>query len=167
MTLNKEKNMITPAQKFLKDNKVPFKEYEYECTVDHDFGKFAAQSLGVEEPKVFKTILLVHDKTFVTAITPVDSMISLKNAARIMKLKSLDVATPNDATRITGYVIGGVSPFGQKRRTLTLLSESALQFDEILVSGGRRGLSVGVNPKDLIKVLNATVGDFLEHRDKK
>ena len=148
MTLNKEKNMITPAQKFLK-------------------GKFAAQSLGVEEPKVFKTILLVHDKTFVTAITPVDSMISLKNAARIMKLKSLDVATPNDATRITGYVIGGVSPFGQKRRTLILLSESALQFDEILVSGGRRGLSVGVNPKDLIKVLNATVGDFLEHKDKK
>ena len=84
-----------------------------------------------------------------------------------MKLKSLDVATPNDATRITGYVIGGVSPFGQKRRTLILLSESALQFDEILVSGGRRGLSVGVNPNDLVKVLNATVGDFLEHKDKK
>ena len=123
--------------------------------------------MNTNAPKVFKTILLVHDKTFVTAITPVDSMISLKNAARIMKLKSLDVATPNDATRITGYVIGGVSPFGQKRRTLILLSESALQFDEILVSGGRRGLSVGVNPKDLIKVLNATVGDFLEHKDKK
>ena len=142
--------MITPAQKFLKDNKIPFKEYEYECTVDHDFGKFAAHSLGLDEARVFKTIL-----------------ISLKNAARIMKLKSLDVATPNDATRITGYVIGGVSPFGQKRRTLTLLSESAMQFDEILVSGGRRGLSVGVNPNDLVKVLNATVGDFLEHKDKK
>ena len=153
--------MITPAQKFLKDNKIPFKEYEYECTVDHDFGKFAAHSLGLDEARVFKTILLVNDKTFVTAVTPVDSMISLKNAARIMKLKSLDVATPNDATRITGYVIGGVSPFGQKRRTLTLLSESAMQFDEILVSGGRRGLSVGVNPNDLVKVLNATVGDFL------
>ena len=90
-------------------------------------------------------------------------MISLKNAARIMGLKSLEVADPAEATRITGYVIGGVSPFGQKRRTLTLLSDSALEFDEILVSGGRRGFSVGVNPKDLVKVLNAKTGNFLDH----
>ncbi|MGN0894577.1 MAG: aminoacyl-tRNA deacylase [Succinivibrio sp.] len=158
--------MITPAQKFLKDNKIQFKEYEYECTVDHDFGKFAASKLNIEEQRVFKTILLVHEKTYVTAITPVDSMISLKNAARLLKLKSLEVAPPADATRITGYVIGGVSPFGQKRRTITLLCDSALMFDEILVSGGRRGFSVGVNPNDLVKSLNATVGDFLEHKDK-
>ena len=64
-------------------------------------------------------------------------------------------------------MIGVVSPFGQKRRTLILLSESALQFDEILVSGGRRGLSVGVKPQDIIDSLNATVGDFLEHKDPK
>lgn len=159
--------MITPAQKFLKDHKIAFKEYSYECTVDHDFGKFGAHTLGIEEARVFKTILLVHDKTYVTAITPVDSMISLKNAARIMKLKNLEVASKEDATRITGYVIGGVSPFGQKRRTLILLNESALQFDEILVSGGRRGLSVGVKPQDIIDSLNATVGDFLEHKDPK
>ena len=79
-----------------------------------------------------------------------------------MGLKALEVADPAEATRITGYVIGGVSPFGQKRRTLTLLAQSALQYDEILVSGGRRGLSVGVNPQDLIKALNAKTGDFLD-----
>ncbi|MGN1281644.1 MAG: Cys-tRNA(Pro) deacylase [Succinivibrio sp.] len=158
--------MITPAQKFLKDNKISYKEYEYECTVDHDFGKFAASKLNIEEQRVFKTILLVNDKTFVTAVTPVDSMISLKNAARILKLKSLEVASPADATRITGYVIGGVSPFGQKRKTVTLLCQSAMQFDEIIVSGGRRGFSVGVNPNDLVKALNATVGDFLDHKDR-
>ncbi len=157
--------MITPAQKFLKDNKVNYKEYEYECSVDHDFGKFAAHSLGIEEGRVYKTIVLVHDKTFVTAVTPVDGMISLKNAARIMKLKSLEVAKPADVTRITGYVIGGVSPLGQKRKTLTLICDSVLKYDEILVSGGRRGFSVGIAPEDLIRITNATVGDFLEHKD--
>ena len=69
------------------------------------------------------------------------------------------------AQRITGFVIGGVSPFGQKRRTLTLLAESALEYEEILVSGGRRGFSVGLKPQDLIAVLNAKVGDFLEHKE--
>lgn len=155
--------MITPAQNFLKKNKVPYKEYEYECTVDHDFGHFAAKQLGIDPRRVFKTILLKHDKTYVTAVTPVNAMISLNNAARIMGLKSLEVADPAEATRVTGYVIGGVSPFGQKRRTLALLSQSALEFDEILVSGGRRGFSVGVNPADLVKVLDAKTGDFLDH----
>lgn len=157
--------MITPAQKFLKDNKVSFKEYEYECKVDHDFGKFAANALNIEEQRVFKTILLVHDKTFVTAITPVNGMISLKNAARLTGLKSLEVAKGADATRITGYVLGGVSPFGQKRKTITLLCESAMQFEEVLVSGGRRGLSIGLSPADIVKYTNAIVGDFLDHKN--
>lgn len=154
--------MITPAQNFLKKNKITFKEYEYECKVDHDFGHHAAAELGIDPHRVFKTILLKHDKTYVTAVTPVNAMISLKNAARIMGLKALEVTDPAEATRITGYVIGGVSPFGQKRRTLILLAENALQYDEILVSGGRRGLSVGVNPKDLVRVMNAKTGTFLD-----
>lgn len=154
--------MITPAQNFLKKNKITFKEYEYECKVDHDFGHHAVAELGIDPHRVFKTILLKHDKTYVTAVTPVNAMISLKNAARIMGLKALEVTDPAEATRITGYVIGGVSPFGQKRRTLILLAENALQYDEILVSGGRRGLSVGVNPKDLVRVMNAKTGAFLD-----
>ena len=138
--------VITTAQTFLNKNKIPYKSYEYNCTVDHD-------------------LLLFHEKTFVTAITPVDGMISLKNAARIMGLKSLELASASDAQRITGFVIGGVSPFGQKRRTLTLLCSSALNYDEILVSGGRRGFSVGVNPNDIIKALDAKVGDFIDHKN--
>ncbi len=157
--------MITPAQTFLNKHKIEYKTYTYDCTVDHDFGKFAAAALGKDENIVFKTILLCHDKTYVTAITPVNAKISLKNAARIMGLKGLEVADPASAQRVTGFVIGGVSPFGQKRRTLMLLSQSAMQYDEILVSGGRRGFSVGVKPADLVKVLDAKVGDFLEHKD--
>ena len=157
--------VITTAQTFLNKNKIPYKSYEYNCTVDHDFGKFAAHALDIEENRIYKTILLFHEKTFVTAITPVDGMISLKNAARIMGLKSLELASASDAQRITGFVIGGVSPFGQKRRTLTLLCSSALNYDEILVSGGRRGFSVGVNPNDIIKDLDAKVGDFIDHKN--
>ena len=154
--------MITPAQTFLKQHKIKYQEYSYDCTVDHDFGKFAAAALHSPEERVFKTIVLVHEKTFVTCVTPVNAMISLKGAARIMGLKGLEMASPADVTRVTGFIIGGVSPFGQKRRTRVLLAQSALQFDEILVSGGRRGFSVGVAPQDLIAVLEATVGDFLD-----
>lgn len=157
--------MLTPAVKYLKDHKIQFKEYEYECSVDHDYGKFAAKALNLNPRMVYKSIVLVHEKTFVTAVTPVDAMISLKSAARLLKLKSLEIASPLDAQRITGYVIGGLSPFGQKRQTKILLCQSALEFDEILVSGGRRGFSVGISPNDFIKITNAIVGDFLDRKN--
>ena len=156
--------MITPAQNFLKQQKITYKAYEYKCTVDHDFGKFDDSDLNIEEDKVFKTIILHHDKTYVTCVVPVNALISLKNVARLIKVKDLEMTDQATASRITGYVIGGISPFGQKRKTLTVISETALKFDEILVSGGRRGFSVGVNPQDLIKSLNAVVGDIIEHK---
>ena len=125
--------MITPAQNFLKQQKITYKAYEYKCTVDHDFGKFAASALNIEEDKVFKTIILHHDKTYVTCVVPVNALISLKNVARLIKVKDLEMTDQATASRITGYVIGGISPFGQKRKTLTVISETALKFDEILV----------------------------------
>ncbi len=156
--------MITPAQNFLNKQHIPYKTYEYDCTTRHDFGKFAAAALGQDEARVFKTIILQADShTYVTCVVPVTGLISLKNTARLLKLKSLELTEPETATRITGYVIGGVSPFGQKRRTLTVLDESALKFDEILVSGGRRGFSLGIKPQDLVTSLQAVTGDVLEH----
>ena len=104
---------------------------------------------------------------FIIKILQRERHISIKNLARLVNIKSLEVAKTTDVTRITGYVIGGVSPLGQKRKTLTVVCDSAMQFDEILVSGGRKGLSVGLNPNDLVKVTAAIVGDFLEHSDPK
>lgn len=155
--------MITPAQNFLKQKKVKFQTYEYECTVDHDFGHFAARALGRDENEVFKTIILHHDKTYVTCVVPVNAMISMKNTARLLKLKSLEMTDPKVASNITGYVIGGISPFGQKRRTITVLAQSALDYPEILVSGGRRGFSIGISPQDLIAVTGAVTGDIVDH----
>ena len=156
--------MITPAQNFLNKQKIPYTTYEYECTTRRDFGHFAAAALGQDEARVFKTILLEHDKkTYITCVVPVTGLISMKNTARLLKLKNVEITDPNTAARVTGYVIGGISPFGQKRRTLTVLDESALQFDEILVSGGRRGFSIGIDPKLLVSALHAVTGDIMEH----
>lgn len=155
--------MITLAQTFLNQHHIPYKRYEYECTTDHDFAQFASHALQIPPERIFKTIILVSGKkTYVSAITPADGRISLKNAARILGLKSLELAERAEVMRVTGYVIGGVSPFGQKRRIQTLLCSTALRFEEILVSGGRRGFSVGVNPHDLARVLEAATGDFLD-----
>lgn len=154
--------MKTPALDFLVKNKAAFKQYSYECTSDHDFGKHAAQALNLPEAMVFKTIILHHDKTYVTCIVPVSGRISMKAAARAVKLKDLETVDPATAQRVTGYVVGGISPFGQKRRTMVLLDSSALTQEEILVSAGQRGMSVGIKPQDLITLLNATTADVLE-----
>lgn len=160
--------MITPAQNFLNKNHIPYQTYEYECSAQHDFGRFAASALQQDERRVFKTILLEHcdhgRKTYITCVVPVTGLISMKNTARLLQLKEVAVTDPNTAMRVTGYVIGGISPFGQKRRTLTVLDESALAFAEILVSGGRRGLSIGINPQDLVTALKAVTGDLMEHK---
>lgn len=155
--------MKTPALDFLVKNKAEFKQYTYECAPDHhDFGHHAAKSLGLSEEKVFKTIILHHDKTYVTCIVPVYGRISLKAAARATKLKDLETVDPATAQRVTGFVVGGISPFGQKRRTISVLDSSALTQDEILVSAGQRGMSVGLAPDTIIKLLDAIVADVVE-----
>ncbi len=153
--------MKTPALDFLSKSKAVYKVYEYEAD-NHDFGKHAAQALHMDESKVFKTIILSHDKTFVTCIVPVSGRISLKSAARAVKLKELQTVDPATAQRVTGYVVGGISPFGQKRRSIAILDESALSQTEILVSAGKRGMSVGMNPTDIVTLLDAVVADVVE-----
>lgn len=153
--------MKTPALDFLAKNKAAYKVYEYEAD-NHDFGKHAAEALKMDESKVFKTIILCHDKTYVTCIVPVSGRISLKTAARAVKLKELQTVDPATAQRVTGYVVGGISPFGQKRRSMTILDESAIGQEEILVSAGKRGMSVGMKPDDIVSLLDAVVADVVE-----
>lgn len=153
--------MKTPALDFLAKHKIQFEIYEYEAD-NHDFGKHAASALHLPESQVFKTIILHHDKTYVTCIVPVSGRISLKAAARAVKLKDLETTDPQTAQRVTGYVVGGISPFGQKKQGLTILDSSAMDQETILVSAGKRGMSVGIKPQDLIDLLKATVSDVVE-----
>lgn len=124
---------------------------------DVGYGKAAAEALGVPERRVFKTLLARADDRFVVAIVPVDQLVSLKALANALSVKRCEMARPEDAQRVTGYVVGGISPFGQKKSLDTVIDESCTTFETIFVSGGRRGLDLEVSPDDLVEVLRARI----------
>jgi Cys-tRNA(Pro)/Cys-tRNA(Cys) deacylase len=153
---------MTPAINALKKAGVVYQVHEYQ----HDeaaasYGLEAAEALGVEAAQVFKTLIAtLQAKNFIVAIVPVTSQLSLKALALAAGGKSARMAEAKEAERITGYVAGGISPLGQKRRLVTVIDDSALTHAEIFVSGGRRGLDIGVAPMDLITLTAAKVADI-------
>lgn len=129
-------------------------------TYEHDpsatnFGAEAAEALGVEPERVFKTLLVSADGQWAVGIVPVVAQLDLKAMAVAIGVKKVTMADPADAERLTGYVVGGISPIGQKKRLTTVLDESAFAYPSILVSGGRRGFDIGLTPADLIRVTGA------------
>ncbi len=148
---------MTPAINLLRKNKCDFKIHKY----DHDpactnYGLEAAQKLGLDENRVFKTLLVeLNPKELVVGIIPVNCSMSLKNIANSLKSKNANMADKNEAQKVTGYLLGGISPLGQKKRLRTVIDKSAYIFDTIYVSGGKRGLDIEIIPNDLKKLLNA------------
>ena len=129
---------------------------------DHDpaaesYGLEAATALGVEPERVLKTLLVSVDSRLVVGIVPVSGQMDLKAVASAVGGKRAEMADPKLAERTTGYVVGGISPVGQRKQLPTVLDESALRFDTVLVSGGKRGLDLELSPQDLIRVTSATV----------
>lgn len=152
---------MTPAVRELEAAGVAFTLHEYERGDSlHDFGREAADKLGLDPDQVFKTLLVTTDGGQAVAIVPVSGKLSLKAVGKALGAKRVEMCDPVVAERVTGYVRGGISPFGQKRRLPTVLDEMATVFDTIYVSGGRRGLDLGVAPSDLVAVLDATVADI-------
>ena len=136
----------TPATVQLEKAGVEFHVYEYEHSNDHmddGYGVEAATKLGFDEHQVFKTLMADTGAERVVGVVPVSGHMDLKALAAAVGAKKASMADPKVAMRESGYVVGGISPLGQKTRHKTVLDESALQFDQILVSGGKRGLSVG------------------------
>ena len=132
-------------------------EYQHDPAAS-SFGLEVADALDLAAEQVFKTLLVeLPDDTFAVGIVPAVSRLDLKALARAAGAKRATMARVSDAERITGYVAGGISPFGQKRRLRTFVDELIEVFEEIYVSGGRRGLELAVAPADLITVLSATV----------
>ncbi|WP_151523376.1 Cys-tRNA(Pro) deacylase [Serinicoccus kebangsaanensis] len=129
---------------------------------DHDpaatsYGTEAAEALGVEPARVFKTLLVQGERELSVGIVPVDGQLDLKAMAAALGLKRVSMAEVATAQRVTGYVVGGISPIGQKRSLATVLDASAEQHDTILVSGGRRGLDLELAPSDLLAVTRGAV----------
>lgn len=146
----------TPATVALESAGIAFEVRAY----DHDpaaesFGMEAAELLGVDAARVFKTLLAHTDSGLVVAIVPVSGMLDLKALAASVGSKKATMADPGDAQRSSGYVVGGISPIGQRKPLPTVLDESALKHESILVSGGRRGLDLELSPTDLIAITQA------------
>ena len=120
------------------------------------YGEEAARALALDPARVFKTLVLaVQRRAHIVAIIPVSTRLDLKALAGLAGCKRPVMASPRDAERVTGYLVGGISPLGQKRRLRTWIDESALQFDTIFVSGGRRGLELEVTPQALQRLCTA------------
>jgi Cys-tRNA(Pro)/Cys-tRNA(Cys) deacylase len=120
------------------------------------FGMEAAQALGLDPAQVFKTLLADVDGRLTVAVVPVDRSLDLKALAAAVGGKRAGMAEPAAAERATGYVVGGISPLGQRRRLPTVVDASALQWPTVLVSAGRRGLDVELAPADLVRLTGAS-----------
>jgi Cys-tRNA(Pro)/Cys-tRNA(Cys) deacylase len=151
----------TPATVALTAAGVSFSQHTYE----HDptarsFGLEAAQVLGLPPEQVFKTLLVDTGTALAVAVVPVAGRLDLKSMAVALGAKRVTMADPVAAQRSSGYVLGGISPIGQKRALPTVVDESAELFDVVYVSGGRRGLDLGLSPADLVLVTGAVLADI-------
>ena len=153
----------TPATAALQRAGVAFTPHEYGPVEEAEgtYGEAIAAVLEVDPERVFKTLVAVADGQPVIAVVPVSGLLSLKALARSRDAKRAEMAVPADAERLTGYVIGGISPFGQKRRLPVVVDRSLLGHATVFVSGGRRGLQVEVAPGDLVALLGAATADLL------
>lgn len=130
--------------------------YDYDPGAER-IGEHAAACLGVPAGQVLKTLMMLVDGRTVCVLLPSDRQASLKRVAAVLKGKSAEMMRPAEAERVTGYLVGGVSPFGQKRRHPAIVDVSAMGYDQVFLNGGGRGVQVRLNPKDLVAGLEALV----------
>ncbi len=152
----------TPAILALTTAKVPFEVHPYEVAEadERSYGEAVAAAIGVPAGRLFKTLVAEVDGSPVIAIVPVDGLLSTKALARAAGGKRAAMADPADAERLTGYVTGGISPFGRRRRLPVYADATVADFETVFVSAGRRGLQVEVAPADLVRLTGATVADL-------
>ena len=149
---------MTPAINAAKKAKIGFKVHQY----DHDanaesYGMEEAGKLNVEVDRVFKTLVVAVDGSeLAVSIVPVAKRLDIKPLASSLGAKRSGMADQKDAERATGYVVGGISPLGQRKRLRTVIDESALLHETIFVSAGKRGLEIELAPEDLSDLVNGT-----------
>ncbi|WP_276903997.1 Cys-tRNA(Pro) deacylase [Frischella perrara] len=159
---------MTPAINLLRKLKVAFKLHQYQHDVNEtQFGKEAVAkldpTLNIVPQQVFKTLVVSlngSNKELAVCVIAVSDHLDLKKATKILGAKKVDLANPQLAQKVTGYLVGGISPLGQKKLLITVIDQGALQFDRIFISGGRRGLEIEIAPNDLANIINANFADI-------
>jgi Cys-tRNA(Pro)/Cys-tRNA(Cys) deacylase len=157
---------MTPAVNTAKKAKIAYTIHQY----SHDpacpsYGKEASEKLGIVEGRVFKTLVVQLDGNgLAVGILPVSMVLSMKQFAKAAGAKKATMADKDDVLKATGYVLGGVSPLGQKKKMLTIIDQSASSFATICVSAGRRGLEIELAPADLATLTGATFAAIGELR---
>ncbi|GAW97452.1 MULTISPECIES: Cys-tRNA(Pro) deacylase [Colwellia] len=155
---------MTPAINAAKQHKVIYHLHEYQHdSTSESYGGEAAQKLGIAENRVFKTLVVsIDNKALAVAVIPVSAMLSMKLIAKAYSGKKAIMAVKIDVERSTGYVLGGISPLGQKKRLRTFIDATAKQFTTIFVSAGKRGLEIELSPNDLAGITQATMADICQ-----
>ena len=155
---------MTPAINLAKQCRLDYKVHEYVHDANAtSYGLEAAEKLGTAIEQVFKTLVVATDTgSLAVAILPVNRTLNFKKTAKALGCKKVQMAEPKQVERSTGYVLGGVSPLGQKKRLTTVIDGSAQEQATIYVSAGRRGLEIELPPKQLATALNASFEDIVD-----
>jgi Cys-tRNA(Pro)/Cys-tRNA(Cys) deacylase len=155
---------MTPAITWVKKHNIKHTVHEYQHDTDvASYGLEAVEKLGVSADSVFKTLVVaVEPKALIVAIVPVMSKLNMKLLAKVVGAKKASMALAEDVERSTGYVLGGVSPLGQKKRLRTVIDSQAIEQGYIYVSAGRRGLELALSVEDLQQSLDALFADICQ-----
>lgn len=158
---------MTPACKLLKQKNIAYTlhEYSHDANSTNSYGLEAVEKLALPAHEVFKTLLVSDGKNYYVAILPVSHQLNLKKVAAVFGCKKLALADAKVAERLTGFVVGGISPLGQKKRLKTVIDLTAQRLQKMYVSGGRRGLDLGLSPSDLSVLLGASFIDIIDEKN--
>lgn len=152
----------TPATRALAASGEAFTVHTYDYDPDADrIGLHAAESLGEDPSRVLKSLMVLVDGKPACVVVPSDREVSMKKLAATLGGKSAQMMPPADAERVTGYKVGGISPFGQRRKVPTAIEQAALAHELVYINGGQRGLQVRLSPLAAQKVLGAVAADVV------
>ncbi len=150
----------TRAMKFLSQKQIAFEVISYEH--EEKGAVFASQATGFPLERTIKTLVAdLGDKRYALALMPGDKQLSLKKIAQVFSVKKADMADSKDAERLTGYLVGGISPFGTKQRIPAVMDQSLTDFDSVLINAGQRGIMLKMSPKDIVQALDCQIAELL------
>ncbi|EOI00559.1 protein ebsC [Enterococcus moraviensis ATCC BAA-383] len=157
----KKRVQKTNAIRIVEQQKIPYKEYEFEWSEDHLSANSVAEKIGIEDGKIFKTLVTVGNKTGpVVAVIPGNKELNLKKLASASGNKKIEMLHLKDLEETTGYIRGGCSPIGMKKLFPTFIAEEANQFETIIVSAGKRGMQIELAPSAIVHVTNGSIADL-------